>query len=485
MERLLAVTLTYGLLHFPVKLLEEIPLILSSLEAGEVVNIDAISDTSYKQYMHVLMSYLPVKKVQQGYYKNESIKSITGSILFSLLKSKSIVQPPALSSSQVLSCRTVPLYLLISLKEYPELIYDIPILLQKLLCGDSIQLNGIDNGSIKAILVKIFQSLGIKEEGEEEFTIPSNDAATVTFAIEAFLRIFTVSDQCNDDRIVKAKVGEIVAKTSNSNKKSKKRSRSASSESSIGSSHTSSSTSSDADSDANDSTQRVSIGPKVPSQQLLTSAKLASEKYKRIIAMQQQEMDNDNDDEIGPSMPSNTTYDSTLESVDYLCNNTFPLPYKDTNSATTTTTGSVIEGREEWMMTPGENKTFANFGASMEVTNRKFQLGKDAKKYKNKVILTEEELIQQQQQHQLAQQEILEYNQSRGASLMEQHLDKINSGKDKRSGQAVDGNRKGFDREKDFTTHRALSKIQAEQLVKEAKSLDSRFSTSTIQRSSI
>jgi len=106
--------LTYYLLTIP-KLFDELPQILTSLDAGEAIGTSFIQDTSMRDALDHIMTFLPTTKTKgndiiminnnivtnitiiiDGWIKSSS-SSVIGHVFSKFLKDKVIVQPSSLS----------------------------------------------------------------------------------------------------------------------------------------------------------------------------------------------------------------------------------------------------------------------------------------------------------------------------------------------------------------------------------------------------
>jgi hypothetical protein len=171
----LSATLTYGLLQFP-QLLADLPAMISAMEAGESVNIDAISDVHFRSYLQSLFPLLPVRKIgSDGYIRDPSVQSIGSTLLHLLLEAKSIVQPTELSHSQSLSSRTAPLAFLSLLQKFPSLRDEFPVLLDMLIDGQTACLSGLSNVEMREGLENILESLGCRQLSGNDFDDDSDD----------------------------------------------------------------------------------------------------------------------------------------------------------------------------------------------------------------------------------------------------------------------------------------------------------------------
>ena len=126
------------------------------------------------------------------------------------------------------------------------------------------------------------------------------------------------------------------------------------------------------------------------------------------------------------------------------------------SSSSTTAANPEIFGREEWMMTPGENKTIAElYSATGSMGNRKFQTGKSAKQLADSYTARSADVSVMKRRFGADEDEsgvdddnnegnsVAIADDGRGPSLMEQHLEGLKSKK-----VCAPTGRQAFDRER-------------------------------------
>ena len=190
--------LSWGLLQFP-ELFNDIPMIMASLDAGQIISPASLDNKPLGIYLEKLLRHLPLKYLErQGWCKEKDspITSISGYILNELLLAKSIVQPSDLTPSQLLASRSAPAILRDAVTKYPDLKNDIPVLLSSLSDGGSVQLTGMENREVSKILGGLLTSLGVKvcesdDENDEEgsHTVKNSDTVergALVYIVDAF-----------------------------------------------------------------------------------------------------------------------------------------------------------------------------------------------------------------------------------------------------------------------------------------------------------
>lgn len=159
-EHQLASFLNHALLTYPSKFLNDFPLMVNALDSGESVNIDSISDPSFRAILNQIMRCLPLEHSYEfGFYRKENTKPIGGNILKQLLDAGCIRQPTELNSSERLASQHVPLVVLNLLASFPALKGDMMGLLTNLKSGNAVQLEDIENDGIREGLEKLFKGL--------------------------------------------------------------------------------------------------------------------------------------------------------------------------------------------------------------------------------------------------------------------------------------------------------------------------------------
>jgi hypothetical protein len=145
--------LTWGILKFP-ELLEELSTIIASLDGGQIINPDSISNKPLGNYLNKLLRLLPLKHLEmQGWCKDKdsAVISISGHILNELLIAKTIRQPSDLTPSQLLASRSTPAILKDMIQRYPDLLAAVPTLLNNLAEGGVVQLGEMENEEVESI----------------------------------------------------------------------------------------------------------------------------------------------------------------------------------------------------------------------------------------------------------------------------------------------------------------------------------------------
>ena len=229
--------LSWGLLQFP-ELFNDIPMIMASLDAGQIISPASLDNKPLGIYLEKLLRHLPLKYLErQGWCKEKDspITSISGYILNELLLLKSIVQPSDLTPSQLLASRSAPAILRDAVTKYPDLKNDIPGLLSSLSDGGSIQLMGMENREVGEILGGLLTSLGVKvcesdDEDDEEgsHTVKNSDTVergALVYMVDAFkcAEVFSSLGTCGkSDSVVHSKKSDVSSSSSSSKERDRK-----------------------------------------------------------------------------------------------------------------------------------------------------------------------------------------------------------------------------------------------------------------------
>lgn len=183
--------LSAGILNFP-SLFHDFPAMIASMDSGQYVNIDNISDKKKSDLLHRIFSCLPgviSKDSNYGWHAINADDKVSSHILKTLLNDSVIKQPKELSQSETVASQKAPLLLLELLSKFPELLQEIPTLLTTLLDGNTIDVEDIENEDVRESLELLFKSLDL--EYDDGYKIPSDgNKVIVTKAIEAIHGIF-------------------------------------------------------------------------------------------------------------------------------------------------------------------------------------------------------------------------------------------------------------------------------------------------------
>ena len=175
----LSYLLTWGLLKFP-QLMDELPLIIASLDGGQLVDIKGLSNVKLRTFLSRLFGKLPLEDSEEGWSKfpsdhDLSVASLSGYLLNELLLSKAIVQPTDLSSSQLRSQKLIPDVLIEILVRTPSLEAELMPLLESLLEGDSVLLSGLEDKKVGDDIAKLLKVMGLIKLTEDGDPLDSDD----------------------------------------------------------------------------------------------------------------------------------------------------------------------------------------------------------------------------------------------------------------------------------------------------------------------
>ncbi len=509
--------LTVALLHFP-QLLDDFPSIIASLDSGESVNVEAIQDIGLRDALTNVLRCLPVKYEQHsGWYKLPEVVSVGGILLMELLNAGSIKQPSALSEAETLASRTAPLRLLTMLGRFPELRADLPGLLDSLLDGQALQLDGLENQEVADQLTQLLRALGVVET-IDGLSLPTGSTKTAAlrslYLMREAFRLGKVTDAA-----AASSVEEEDEEEKEKEKKHRKRGRdrdehvkSSSNRAAASESDGSSGSSSDSD-DGEDERSAATItaqrhthqaadlpAPAAASATANATANAtatASDSafpvaakgpamppgFQRPNAAESDNCskngdDDDDDDDLGP-LPVWKAPRRTMRP-------TVELPKGPSSLVDALSTDlpegldvPATEGREEWMLTPGESKAFDALEGTFGKT-REFKKGKQASQAAKALQAKKAaaDAASRAAPMDAAMNAALEeYKTLRGPSLMDIHAEKTAQMQAAKKGNK--GDRTGFDYARDVGSFRQrVDTTVRAQMVTDAQRLDTRFDKS-------
>ena len=455
-----------AVLSFP-QLIDDFPSMLAALDQGEVVNIDGISNPGMRNALTEIMSELPLEYAKgEGYFKSSSIISVGGFLLMDLVSKGIIKQPTGLNETEQLSSRLAPLHLLGLLKKYPALKDDLISILDNIMDGGAVDLNGLEDEDIGIAIDTWLTCLGVVE-CDDGHSIPTGSSYGKVYDSLRMIHLALCSDEDSlndDDSSVESKNSRKRLK-SNSVQSTKK--------------HKSGNHESSEEKDKLYSDDKHDLVP-------MTTDNSTKNKDKFIIERkkggemdtcnedgEEEEEDDDDDDDVGP-LPANHPLmlkrletKRNIQKVETSSKN-LPLGLEVNNPSFDSELPSDLSkidhsNREEWMLTPGNSKAMA----SIEDTfgkERKFNIGKGATKTAKEVAMKNKH--QEENPERLAAME--EYKKLRGPSLMELHIQQKDTKK-------TEGKSK-FDYSRDITSHRGkVDQAVRAKMIKEANELDSKF----------
>lgn len=509
--------LSWGLIRFP-ELIEQFPMIVSSLDQNEYVNVNNIRNSELRLFLENIMQLLPVELNEyRGWSRSDPDVFVGKYINRQLLTAGTVKAPSMLSQSEAAALRWGAPRILHILTSFPDLRTDLSGFLQNLLDGNSVQLDDMDNESLRDELSMFLKAIGLEEDTDGAMGLPTSPGKLQQIteclshliysfhSAEAFQSLSNVGDSTikpaseskqlgiadYEHNTVDRRICDEGSKGSNSNSNSN---------TSDSDDKDSSCSSSSSDSDDIATTKRSArvVGPMIPSAAQLNEAQQLTKKYLSKAMIDTKEVE----DDFGPSVAPLPAYDK-----EYLSRTVVPLGSSDQaapigfvglsaesslvtasqGSGIVCTTEDVVE-REEWMMTPGENKTIAElYSATGSMGNRKFQTGKGAKQLADSYTARSADVSAMKRRFGEDDDQIRVTedddgspdafgDDGRGPSLMEQHLEGLKSKK-----VCAPVGRQAFDRERDLLSRNKMDSKQAAQLADQAKQLSSRFGKGNTQ----
>jgi hypothetical protein len=153
---------SWGLLMFP-QLLEEFPMMVVSLDRNEYIKISSIRDVKLQSFLTNLMKQLPVEEnVHRGWSRSNPDESIANYIRQRLLKEGSVKLSKNLSITNSTAFRFGASRIMLIIQSFPELRGELTSFLLNILEGDNVQLDGLDNESVREELEKLLKSIGME-----------------------------------------------------------------------------------------------------------------------------------------------------------------------------------------------------------------------------------------------------------------------------------------------------------------------------------
>ncbi len=451
-------TLTYGFLRFP-RGFEELTEMITALDAGESVNLLNISDPDYRDWLIQVVSYLPVEysETRGGFNKSPDCLSLSGIVLWKLLELNVIKQPSTLSDPETVSFRSMQLAMDMTVAS-PTLIFELPIILTNLIDGNAMKLDGISDDDLREQLERLLIMVDMKPDPiDGSFCLPSKKKDS-KFSYDALINlrnVFTSAMSCP------LCISTNTVESGDSNSSSDDGDDDSSTDGSVASIS--------ADITHSESMQQ---GPQRPSAQQLVLAQQAMQSLKAQGVQEDSDDDEDDDGLIGPSAVKSASIQQQPRILPIFA------------SASTQDNVPQEGGREEWMLTPGERSGVAGMidgNGNAIIKNRKFDGGKKAKSDAQELAnlrAAEQAAFENSEEGQRMHVFLQEHRESRGDTLMDQHMNK----KAKLDTSRTIAKRPAFDRERDIVQAGSrASKEAVTAIVRQAKEIDSRFSKGSYQ----
>lgn len=165
----LAEVLSHELLVHPT-LLQELPGLISALDAGKQVVLDPHSCDPLQATIARILHELPTSCSPKSVWAKGDCLSLNRVILSHLLSSRKIVQPQELSLPERLAVKSSMILLRI-LETNHGILPDVVSLLENLLEGEGVDLSGLENPILKEDLTSFFHSLEIQDSAGGVFSL--------------------------------------------------------------------------------------------------------------------------------------------------------------------------------------------------------------------------------------------------------------------------------------------------------------------------
>jgi len=184
------------------KLMNELPLIMKSLDDGEYVDVYSITKKFTRDIVAKLMKHLPVLyDPAQGFYKDSINTNVSDYIVRELTKQQIVKAPNELSMSEALASKNVVHKLMELLSNFPDLKGELGGLFGTIIDGHSVQLDSLDNEDIRDGLEDLFRAIGM-ENSADGFTLPEGRRSDlVREALEHLNNAFSMFTTAEEKRI--------------------------------------------------------------------------------------------------------------------------------------------------------------------------------------------------------------------------------------------------------------------------------------------
>ena len=155
--------LSWGLIRFP-ELIDQFPMIVSSLDQNEYVNINNIRNNELRLFLDNIMHLLPVELNEyRGWSRSDPDVFVGKYINRQLLTAGTVKIASTLSQSEAAALRWGAPRVLHILTSFPDLRTDMSGFLQNLLEGNSVQLEDMANESLREELSRFLKAIGLEE----------------------------------------------------------------------------------------------------------------------------------------------------------------------------------------------------------------------------------------------------------------------------------------------------------------------------------
>lgn len=189
-EERLSLALNSSLVKCPA-LLDELPQMLQAIDGGEAVAVDRISDSAKREAITDIFRQVPLlrKHPEFGWHLVQKGISARSFLLGTMLDAGKIIEPRDLNQAQQQSTRVVTMTLVRLLQRYPDLKEELPEVLDEIIDGEKVRLDGLGDEECIEDLEKLFRGIGLViKRGEVCF--PDEDYSTVKRAVKYLCQVF-------------------------------------------------------------------------------------------------------------------------------------------------------------------------------------------------------------------------------------------------------------------------------------------------------
>ncbi|CBJ26574.1 expressed unknown protein [Ectocarpus siliculosus] len=430
-------------------LANELGELLDALDEGETVFVGGVKDATLRSQLAAFLTALGLAApAGKG---NKSFRCSGGGVLrgvAALMDEQDLADPLPLDREAAFNSAKEVVDRLAGEQGMEGVREEVPGLLDQILGGELVMLEGLPDERVRAALTLLFEAIGLKSRtagdgGEAGYGIP---------------------DRGYEDS--EAVIKKVIAEYGGEQSKPKD--------------------SSDDEGGENDgpAPRRAPIGPAMPSQAMLAQAQQAAKDF-----VQEDSSSDDDEDQFGPSIAGKEKRVASERADPNRAKRQKRQELKraaEWENATGVITGGQAAldkaeaevGREEWMLVPPKSLGVLGAIKTLQPTNRKFQT-RSARGARADLHAPKAPKSKAEMEAEAAAEELMaKHREARGASLVERHASDVS--KAKKAAGGGDGGKKSFSwsREEDFEQRKKFTPQMYEELVQKSQELDSKFSRS-------
>lgn len=441
--------------------------LLGALDGGESVFVDGVRDPYLREELSAFLTALglasppekgsshqaPTKAHSQHGFRCSRGGGGVLKMVAALMDEQSLAEPPPMDRDEAFDAAKQVIDGLAEEDGIESVCDEVPVLLNQILGGEVVMLQGLQDERIRDSLTQLFIALGLEsreagEDGETGYGIPDRGGEDSEAVIAKVITSYG-GERGEQDSVAgrgDEQEGQEVA---------------------------------------GPVPRKAPIGPVMPTAAVLAQAQKATAD----LALQASSSDED-EDEIGPSVAGKEKRVASQIPEAGSAKRQRREELKraaEWEKATGVLRGSQAalekedadnKGREEWMLVPPKSLGVLGAIKTLQPTNRKFQTrsarGARAELHAPKAPKSKAELAEEAAAEEL----MAKHREARGATLVERH--KMDGDKAKKAAGKKDGSKTSFSwsREEDFEQRRRFTPQMYEELVQKSHDLDTKFSRS-------